>query len=85
MRLRKELTNLPATPAGEDDGAGMGNIQEPLADDTLSSQGVEALQEQKMNERSGNVTENKGSRLDNQESGANAGLNQGSQKAEIRN
>jgi hypothetical protein len=62
MRLRKESTNLPAAPAGQDDGARMESMEEALDSDMLShiSQSVEAVEDLKMNERRGNVYENKG-------------------------
>ena len=63
LRLRKELTNLPIAPAGEDDGARMETIDEALASDISSqnSQGVETVENLRMKERCGNVIENKGS------------------------
>ena len=66
LRLRKESTNLPIAPPGQDDGARMENIEEVLESDIMSdnSQGVEAVEDLKMNERCGNVIENKGLRLD---------------------
>ncbi len=65
LRLRKESTNLPIAPAGQDDGARMENIEEVPESDILSqnSQSVEAVEDLKMNERCGNVIENKGSGL----------------------
>ena len=43
LRLRKESTNPPVAPAGQDDGAGMGNIEESLDSDisSLNSQSEE--------------------------------------------
>jgi len=88
LRLRKELTNLPTAPAGEDDGARMGNIEEALDQcggdvirdgmpfetpvipakagihSDISSRifpSAEAMESLKMNDRCGNVYENKGS------------------------
>jgi hypothetical protein len=60
LRLRKEFTNVPIAPAGQDDGARMENIEEPLASDISSenSQNVETAENLKMKERTGNVTEN---------------------------
>jgi hypothetical protein len=45
LRLRKESTNLPAAPAGQDDGAGMVSIEASLDSDIPSetSQSVEAV------------------------------------------
>jgi hypothetical protein len=37
LRLRKESTNLPVAPTGQDDGASMENIEEALASDFSSS------------------------------------------------
>ena len=50
LRLRKEFTNLPITPAGQDDGARMGNIGKALDSDISSenSQSVEAVENSKM-------------------------------------
>jgi len=69
LRLRKESTNLPVTPAGQDNGAGMENIEEGLGTDIVpdNSQSVEVVQDLKMKERRGNVVENKGSGLENRE------------------
>jgi hypothetical protein len=66
LRLRKELTNLPVAPAGQDDGARIGNIEKVLESDNISeySQGVEAVQDIKMRDRCGNVIENKGPGLE---------------------
>ena len=63
LRLRKEFTNLPIAPAGQDDGARMENIEEALDSDIVSenSQSVETVENLKMKERCGNVFENKGS------------------------
>jgi hypothetical protein len=46
LRLRKEFTNVPIAPAGQDDGARMENIEEPLASDISSenSQNVETAE-----------------------------------------
>jgi hypothetical protein len=63
LRLRKEFTNLPITPPGQDDGTRMENVEEVLDDDISpeDSQGVEMVEDIKLNDRSGNVIENKGS------------------------
>ena len=62
LRLRKELTNLRAAPAGQDDGARMENTKEMVESDNSSetSQRVETVENSKMKERCGNVIENKG-------------------------
>ena len=62
MGLRKESTNLRTAPAGEAEGARMENIEVALDSDIVSydSQGVETLEDTKMNERRGNVYENNG-------------------------
>jgi len=62
LRLRKESTNLPVAPAGRDDGAGIENIEEPLDSDISpdNSQSVGTVEDLKLNERCGNVYENKG-------------------------
>jgi hypothetical protein len=63
LRLRKESTNLPLAPPGQDDGGRMGNIEEALDSDIVSdkSESVEAVEDLKVKEQYGNVTENKGS------------------------
>jgi hypothetical protein len=61
LRLRKESTNLPTIPAGQDDGSRIEDIEEALYSDIVStdSQTVEAVENSKMTERRGNVYENK--------------------------
>jgi hypothetical protein len=80
LRLRKESTNLPVAPAGQDDGGRMENIEDVPDRDIVSenSQGVETVESLKMNERRGNVIENKGPRLENQERRENITENKGS-------
>jgi hypothetical protein len=61
LKLRKEFTDLPTAPLGQDDGARIENNEE-IPDSDISpdsSQGVEAVEDLKMNERCGNVYENK--------------------------
>jgi hypothetical protein len=73
LRLRKESTNLPTAPDGQDDGAGVESI-EKVTDSAIvseNSQGVETAESLKMNERRGNVVENKGTHLDNREERGN--------------
>ncbi|MGO8736902.1 MAG: hypothetical protein ACLQVM_29390 [Terriglobia bacterium] len=50
IRLRKEPTNLPTAPGGQDDGARMENIEEALGGDIMSddSQSVEAVEDLKV-------------------------------------
>jgi hypothetical protein len=62
LRLRKEFTNLPTAPPGQDDGLRMEGMESPLDSDIVSeySQSVEAVENSKMTERCGNVSENKG-------------------------
>jgi hypothetical protein len=62
LRLRKELTNPPVAPAGQDEGTKMGDTEDVLDSDIMpaNSQGVEAVQDIKMRDRCGNVYENKG-------------------------
>jgi hypothetical protein len=62
LRLRKESTNLPAAPAGRDDGARMENIEEIGANDISAQtpQSAEEVKDLKLNEQYGNVIENKG-------------------------
>jgi hypothetical protein len=63
LRLRKEFTNPPIAPAGQDDGARTENVEEIPDSDTSSPtpQAVEVVESLKLNERRGNVYENKGS------------------------
>ena len=62
MRLRKELTNPPLVPPGQDESARMESIEDILASDISSdgSHGVEAVEDLKMSDRCGNVYQNKG-------------------------
>ena len=62
LRLRKDFGNLPVAPAGQDDGTRMESIEGGPDDDIVSGipQGIEAVESSKMNEQSGNITENKG-------------------------
>jgi hypothetical protein len=73
LRLRKESTNLPTAPPSQGDGGRMENIEDVPERDIVSetSQGVETVGSLKMNERRGNVVENKGSGLDNREQTGN--------------
>jgi hypothetical protein len=77
LRLRKESTNFPVAPAGQDDGGRMENIEEGLGTDIVpdNSQSVEVVQDLKMNERRGNVVENKGSSWENREQSGNIAEN----------
>ena len=67
LRLRKESANLPVAPPGQDGGGRMDKIEEIPDSDNVSDtpQGVEAVENLKMNDRCGNVIENKGSVSDN--------------------
>jgi hypothetical protein len=62
LALRKESISLTITPAGQHDGARMGNIEEALDSDIVSdtSESVETVKDSKMKEQCGNVIENKG-------------------------
>ena len=77
LRLRKESTNRPITPPGDDDGAGMESVEQAPESDIMSgsSQSVEAVENSRMNEQCGNIIENKGSRLENRRPGLNAAQN----------
>jgi hypothetical protein len=79
-RLRKEFTNLPTAPSGQHDGARMENIEEALDSDIVpdNSQSVGMVEDLKLNERYGNVIENKGSRLENWERNGNVIEDKGS-------
>jgi hypothetical protein len=80
LRLRQESTNLPIGPPGQDDGGRVENIEEILGSDISShkSQGVETFENSKMNERCGNVVENKGSGLQDRAGSGNVIENTGS-------
>jgi hypothetical protein len=80
LRLRKESTNFPVAPAGEDDGAGMENNEELLDGDISSRifQGAEAMEALKMKEQSGNLVENKGPCFENRGQSWNLTENKGS-------
>ena len=62
LRLRKDLSNMPVAPAGQDDGVGMENTEETIESDISAQtpQGVEAVKDLKLNEQCRNVYENKG-------------------------
>jgi hypothetical protein len=63
LRLRKESANPPLTPpTGHDDEPRMENVAEALDSDIVpdDAQGIQAVESLKMNDRCGNVTENKG-------------------------
>ena len=59
---RKELTSPPTAPTGQHDGTRMEYLEEAPQSDVSShnSQGVEAVEDLKMNDQCGNVIENKG-------------------------
>jgi len=67
LRLRKEFTDLPSAARGEGDGGRVENMEGVPEGDIMSytSEGVEAGENPKMTERSGNVLENKGSNAAN--------------------
>jgi hypothetical protein len=67
-------------PPGNDDGAGIENIEEILASDISSgnSQGIEAMKDAKVKEQYGNIIENKGSCLDNRARSGNRTENKAS-------
>jgi hypothetical protein len=69
LRLRKEMSNPPVAPPGQDDSGKMNSIEEIPYSDSMSdsSQRVERVENLKMNEQRGNVIENKGARLENRE------------------
>jgi hypothetical protein len=62
LRLRKEFSNLPIAPAGQDDGARMESIEGALGSDIVSHspQSVETVENLKLKEQCGNVYEKKG-------------------------
>ena len=73
LRLRKESANLPIAPIGQDDGLAGGNMEE-IVDSDISSdhlQSVGAVEDLKLNVQCGNVTENKGSSLENHKRNGN--------------
>jgi hypothetical protein len=67
LRLRKESTNPPIAPTGQDDGPRVGSMEEIVDSDipSYNSQSVGAVEDLKLNEQRGNVIENKGSGLEN--------------------
>jgi hypothetical protein len=72
MRLRKELSSPPITPTDQDKSAGMESSKEVLmSDNARGNTRIVEAEDLKMNDRRGNVIENKGSRLDHQGPGAN--------------
>ena len=75
-----EFTNLPTTPPGQDGGTRMENAEEILSSDISpeTSQGVEAAENLKMKEQSGNFYENKGPTLSSPGRSGNVIENKGS-------
>jgi hypothetical protein len=73
LRLRKEFTNLPTTPAGQNDGTRMENVEEAFDSDISpdNSQGVETVEDIKLKDRSGDVIENKGPGLEDRQVSGN--------------
>jgi len=65
LRLRKDMTDLPIAPPGQDDGGRKESMEEVGDSDMMSHslQGVEAVEDSKMQEQCANVIENKGSAL----------------------
>jgi hypothetical protein len=80
LRLRKEVNNLPTAPVGQDEVSTIENTEEVIDSDIMSytSQGVETVEDAKMNERRGNVYENKGTCVENREKSGNVTENKGS-------
>jgi hypothetical protein len=80
LRLRKELTNLPVAPTGQDDGPRVGNMEEIVDSDSSpdNSQSVGTVGDLKLSERCGNVAENKGSSLENRKRSGNPAEKKGS-------
>jgi hypothetical protein len=80
LRLRKEFTNLPVAPAGQDEGARTENLEEAFGSDISpdNSQGGETVEDPKLKERSWNVYENKGPALSGPEQSGNVVENKGS-------
>jgi hypothetical protein len=62
LRLRKEAANPLVAPTGQDDGPRVGSIAEIVDSDIVSdnSQSVGAVKDLKLNDKCGNVIENKG-------------------------
>ncbi|MGO8735347.1 MAG: hypothetical protein ACLQVM_21425 [Terriglobia bacterium] len=63
LRLRKESTKLPTAPAGQAEVSTIENTEEATYSDIMSYilQGLETVEDAKLNERRGNIYENKGS------------------------
>jgi len=68
-----EFTNLPIAPAGQDDGPRVGNMEEIIDSDIMpdNPQGEETVEDLKLKDRSGDVIENKGSRLEDRRGSGN--------------
>jgi hypothetical protein len=80
LALRKESTNLPLAPTGEDDGGRMENIEEALDSDIVSdaSESVETVEDLKLKEQCGNVYENNGLGFSSSTRGGNVAEKKGS-------
>jgi hypothetical protein len=80
LRLRKESANPPIAPPRQEDGPRVGSMEEIVDSDIVfdNLQTVRAVEGSKMNERCGNVIENKGLRLENREQSGNVTQNKGS-------
>ncbi|MGB7592901.1 MAG: hypothetical protein WBO19_16820, partial [Terriglobia bacterium] len=75
LRLRKDAADRPVAPASQDqdDGVRMESTEEVVESDISAQapQSAEAVEDLKLNDRCGDVIENKGSSLDNREASGN--------------
>ncbi|MGO8734637.1 MAG: hypothetical protein ACLQVM_17815 [Terriglobia bacterium] len=74
LRLRKEASKRPIAPPGDDDGAGMENIEKVSESNNMSEylQSAAPVEDLKITKQCGNVTENKGSHWENRKRIGNA-------------
>jgi hypothetical protein len=80
LRLRKDMTDLPITPAGQDDGGGKEDIERAPESAIMSehTQVVKAAENLKVKEQCANLIENKGQTFSSPRLGGNVIENTGS-------
>ena len=85
LRLRKDFADLPGAAAGERKGGKTENKEEAVGSDNMSeySKGRKAVETSKMTERSGNVSENKGTVLETAKRSGNVTKSRHSRSAGI--
>ena len=84
MRLRKETSNRPVSANGQDNGTGVAGMEKIFESDISpdNSQGAVAVEDLKLNEQCGNVTENKGPASGDPEPSWTVHENKGAQPSE---